>query len=100
MSEQPPQLLSILRAAAVLDCSRAHVYRLIATGKLRAVEIAATGTRSKTRVRAEDLEAFIEERTRRHLVAPSAREEVVRDDVRQPDGVDDDGRVEADHHGR
>lgn len=58
------QLLSIPSAAAQLDCSRAHVYRLIAAGKLRAVELKATGTRPKTRIRAEDVEAFIDTHTR------------------------------------
>jgi excisionase family DNA binding protein len=58
------QLLSITRAAEVLDCSRGHIYGLIAAGKLRAVELKAKGTRSKTRIRAEDLEAFIEANTR------------------------------------
>ncbi len=58
------QLLSIPAAAARLACSRAHVYRLLSAGALRAVEIKATGTRSKTRVREEDLEAYIEGRTR------------------------------------
>lgn len=58
------QLLSIPNAAAHLDCSRAHVYRLIATGRLRAVEIRAVGKRPKTRVRAADLEAFIDAHTR------------------------------------
>lgn len=58
------QLLSIPSAAAQLDCSRAHVYRLIAAGRLRAVELRAEGKRSKTRVRAEDLEAFIDAHTR------------------------------------
>lgn len=58
------QLLSIPSAAARLDCSRAHIYRLIAAGKLRAVEIKAEGKRPKTRVRAEDLEEFIDAHTR------------------------------------
>lgn len=60
----PPKLLSITHTAEVLDCSRGHVYGLIAAGKLRAVELKAKGSRSKTRVRAEDLEAFIEANTR------------------------------------
>lgn len=64
MSQPSPQLLSIPRAAAQLDCSRGHIYHLLAAGKLRAVEIAATGKRSKTRIRAEDLDAFIEAHTR------------------------------------
>lgn len=59
------QLASVTKAAEVLDCSRGHVYGLIAAGKLRAVEIKATGTRSKTRIRLEDLEAYIDANTRR-----------------------------------
>lgn len=59
------QLLSITNAAARLDCSRGHIYSLIASGQLRAVEIKPTGsTRSKTRIREEDLDAFIEAHTR------------------------------------
>lgn len=58
------QLMSVQRASEVLDCSPTHVYRLIAARKLRAVEIKVTGTRPKTRVRAEDLEAFIDAHTR------------------------------------
>lgn len=58
------QLLSVARAAEVLDCSPTHVYRLIAAGRLRAVEIKVTGRRPKTRVRADDLQAFIEVNTR------------------------------------
>lgn len=64
MTEQPTQLMSITKAAERLDCSRGHVYNLIAAGQLRAVEIKISGPRPKTRVRSEDLEAFIEERTR------------------------------------
>lgn len=60
----PTRLLSIATVAGRLDCSRGHVYGLIAAQKLRAVEIAATGSRSKTRVREEDLEAFIDANTR------------------------------------
>lgn len=58
------QLLSVAAAAERLDCSRGHVYNLIAAGELAAVEIKATGTRSKTRVREADLEAFIAGHTR------------------------------------
>lgn len=64
MDTKPTQLLSIPQAAARLACSRGHVYNLIAAGKLRAVEITATGKRPKTRVRLDDLETFIEEHTR------------------------------------
>lgn len=60
----PTQLLTLPQAGARLGCSRTHVYRLIAAGKLRAVEIKAAGTRPKTRVRESDLEAFIEAHTR------------------------------------
>lgn len=56
-------LLSVPDAAKVLGCSRTHIYGLIAAGHLRPVEINATG-RSKTRIRSDDLEAFIESRTR------------------------------------
>jgi excisionase family DNA binding protein len=58
------RLLAIPRVAERLDCSRTHVYRLIAAGELRSVEIKATGKRPKTRVRSDDLEAFIDARTR------------------------------------
>lgn len=57
--------MSVTAAAEQLDCSRSHIYGLIAAGHLAAVEIKATGTRSKTRVRAADLEAFIARNTRR-----------------------------------
>lgn len=60
-----PQLLSVANAAEVLDCSRGHVYGLIAAGKLRAVETKAKGTRPKTRVYESDLAEFIEANTRR-----------------------------------
>ena len=59
-----PQLMSITAAAEVLDCSRGHVYGLIAAGKLRAVETKAKGTRAKTRVYESDLAAFIAANTR------------------------------------
>lgn len=67
MTTQPAttRLLSVTNVAEQLDCSRGHVYGLIAAGHLEVVELAATGTRAKTRVRAEDVEKFIESRTRR-----------------------------------
>jgi len=58
------RLLSVTKAAQQLDCSRGHIYGLIAAGKLRAVELKAKGTRAKTRVREDDLESFIAENTR------------------------------------
>lgn len=61
----PTQLLTITAAAERLSCSRGHVYNLIAAGALRAVEIAVPRRkRPKTRVREEDLQAFIDEHTR------------------------------------
>ena len=64
MSKPGTQLLTLPQAGERLGCSRTHIYRLIAAGKLRAVEIKALGKRPKTRVREEDLEAFIEAHTR------------------------------------
>ena len=58
------RLLSVPDAAQTLGCSRTHIYGLIAAGHLRAVEIKATGTRPKTRIRSDDLQTFIEDRTR------------------------------------
>lgn len=60
----PTQLMSVATAAEQLDCSRGHVYNLIAAGKLRAVEIAASGPRPKTRLLAGEVEAFIAQQTR------------------------------------
>ncbi len=58
------RLLTIPETGHALGCSRDHVYDLIAKGDLRAVDITA-GTRStKTRIRTDDLEAFIDARTR------------------------------------
>lgn len=61
MTEKPTQLLSMPTAAARLDTSRTHIYRLIATGQLRHVDISTKGTtRSKTRVLESDLEDYIQ----------------------------------------
>ena len=58
-------------AADRLRCSENHVYRLIARGALRAVDIAQPGSRKpKTRVRSDDLDAYIEVCTR--TVRPAA----------------------------
>jgi excisionase family DNA binding protein len=52
-------------AAEFLGCSDMHVYRLIAAGQLRAVDISSAGARrTKTRIRSDDLAAYIERRTR------------------------------------
>ena len=59
-------LLTIAAAAARLGCSDNHVYRLIQCGELPAVDIAQPGARrSKTRVRSDDVGAYIDARTRR-----------------------------------
>ena len=67
-----PSVISLLTIAATatrLGCSDMHVYRLIASGELEAVDIAQAGARrSKTRVRSDHVVAFIERKTRRaHL---------------------------------
>jgi excisionase family DNA binding protein len=63
--EAEAQLLTIQQTAERLGASENHVYRLIAAGDLRAVDIAQRGSlRSKTRVRSDDLAAYIDQRTR------------------------------------
>jgi excisionase family DNA binding protein len=58
-------LLTIPGTAEKLECSEMHIYRLIAAGELRAVDIATPGSgRSKTRVRSDDLADYIERQTR------------------------------------
>ena len=58
------KLLSMPDAAQRLDCSRSYVYRLIASGQLRSVDIRVAGnTRPKPRVYEHELEAFIERQT-------------------------------------
>lgn len=62
---EPLVLHTVPAAAARLDSSEMHVYRLIAAGALRAVDIAQPGARkTKTRIRSDDLDAYIESRTR------------------------------------
>lgn len=59
------KLLTIPEAADELSLSPNTVYKLIAEGDLRAVDMSTAAARkSKTRVRSDDLEAFIEARTR------------------------------------
>jgi excisionase family DNA binding protein len=62
-----PDELSLLtprETAAVLGCSVNHVYRLIARAELRTVDIAPAGSqRPKTRIRRDDLRAYIDSRT-------------------------------------
>jgi excisionase family DNA binding protein len=58
------ELLTVPEAAARLKISRNGVYRLISLGQLRAVDVAVTGKSSKTRVRSDDLQAYIDANTR------------------------------------
>jgi excisionase family DNA binding protein len=59
------QLLTIPETAKKLGLAMTTVYKMIAEGDLRAVDVAVRGAKkSKTRVREDDLEAFIEGRTR------------------------------------
>jgi excisionase family DNA binding protein len=71
-ADGPVELLTIEEAARRQGCSQMHVYRQIARGELPAVDIALPGAkRSKTRVRSDDLAAYIERQTRRPAeVAP------------------------------
>ena len=69
----PTDLLTIRTAADRLDCSENHIYRLIASGVLEAVDISQPGAkRSKTRVRSDELAAYIDSRSRRAQSAPAA----------------------------
>lgn len=53
-------VLSIREVAERLECSKPHVYRLINSGALPAVDIAPPDSkRTKTRVRLDDLAAFL-----------------------------------------
>lgn len=61
---QPTRLLSVTQVAEQLSCSRGHVYGLIAAKAFKTVEIKAKGTRPKTRLLADEVEAFIERSTR------------------------------------
>lgn len=56
-----PQLLTIPEVAARLKINRNSVYRYIAAGAFPTVDIGMG--RSKTRVKADDLEAWIADRT-------------------------------------
>lgn len=59
------KLLTIPEAAALLACSKTHVYDLIADGALPAVDISRPGAkRSKTRVTAAALESYVGRHTR------------------------------------
>lgn len=69
-NRHPARLLAIPAAAELLGCSEMHVYRLVSTGELRAVDISRKGAgKSKTRIRSDDLDTYIEARTRRAVPA-------------------------------
>lgn len=61
--ESEATALTIPETADRLRVKADTVYRLINSGALRAVNIAATGKRSRLRVRESDLARFIDERT-------------------------------------
>lgn len=55
-----PVVYSPVEVAAILGCSRTHVYRLMKAGALRAIDISVPGARApKSRIRREDLDAFL-----------------------------------------
>ena len=58
-----PVALTIPDTAKQLSCSVMHVYRLIRHGELPTIDIRAPGsTKSKMRVRQEDLDAYLSRR--------------------------------------
>lgn len=59
----PKLLYRIPEAAELLGVTSNTVYRLIAAGQLRAVDVDASGRRPRTRVRHDDLQAFVDART-------------------------------------
>ena len=67
MSQPPARVLTVDDAAQRLGVGKRSVYRLIANGDLRVVNVAVSGTR--IRVREDDLAAFIDKRT---VDAPAA----------------------------
>ena len=59
-SDANVRLLTVAEAAERLGCSKPHIYRLIAANALKAVDISAPGsTRSKSRIRVDDLAKYI-----------------------------------------
>lgn len=61
-------MLTIAEVAGALRCSRWTVYRLIATGELKAVNVAQGGRKAKKprhRIRQNDLDAFLRNRETR-----------------------------------
>ena len=61
--DMPPQrLYTVAEVAEILGTSKAYVYERINGGEVRTVNL-GTPVRAKMRVRADDLQAFIESRT-------------------------------------
>lgn len=58
------RLVRVSEAAKVLDCSRDHVYDLIARGQIESIDIGGK-SRSLTRIRLSELDAYLERNTRR-----------------------------------
>lgn len=66
-------LFTINDVAERLRCSRDHVYRLINAGLLKVVDISAPGSlRTKSRVRSDDFQDYINRRTRGRVPAGDA----------------------------
>jgi len=64
-AQEQVTLLTVPGAAEFLGCSAMHIYRLVAAGELRAVDISSDGARrTKTRIRSDDLAEYIERQTR------------------------------------
>lgn len=62
---EPVTIYTIPGAAEHLGCSETHLYRLIAAGELKTVDISAPGARrTKTRIRGDDLADYIDRQTR------------------------------------
>ncbi len=69
MSKRPPAasvtLYTPAEAGERIRASESHIYRLVADGVLRSVDIAQPGSKkAKTRIRSDDLDAYIEASTR------------------------------------
>lgn len=57
------QLYTTAEAGEVLGVSGITVWRWVNQGRIRAVELNDTGGKAKLRIREDDLQKFIEERT-------------------------------------
>ncbi|WP_178945933.1 helix-turn-helix domain-containing protein [Kocuria sp. TGY1127_2] len=60
---QAQRLYTVADAAKQIDVSIAYIYKRIKDGSLPYVDLGKGTGRAKTRIRASDLDAFIEERT-------------------------------------